>query len=107
MSDHARRPERAAAGGHPPGSPGPPMLDPWWAPEGAAALARTLGVDPLGDRHWKVIMACREEAARTGLPPDAATLSRLTGVDPAELRLLFPGDFARTLARIAGLHSPL
>lgn len=78
-------------------------LDPSWSPEDARTLARALGVARLEDHHWKVIMSCREEAARTGLAPGLREIERLSGFPASELQGLFPGEVASTIARIAGL----
>lgn len=83
-------------------------LDPTWAPEHAQAFAREAGLGVLGDRHWKVITTCREEAARTGHMPGLERIETLTGFDAGELHALFPGDFETIFTRIAGLtgHMP-
>jgi tRNA 2-thiouridine synthesizing protein E len=77
-----------------------------WTPETAEVLAREAGVDPLTDLHWKVIALCREEAARSGRPPDLRSLCDLSGLDGAALRRLFPDKPHRLAARIAGLPAP-
>jgi len=74
-----------------------------WSPEVATARARRAGLPALRPRHWKVIAACREEAARTGRCPRLERLSVLTGLAPPELLLLFPGEAEALVARIAGL----
>lgn len=77
-----------------------------WTPELAELLARGAGIDPLTDKHWKVIALCREEAARGGVLSDSSTIARLAGFDEVQLRELFPGDPVRLAARIAGLSHP-
>jgi len=79
------------------------LLDPTWTPELVPAIARTFGLNSLGDHHWKVIMSCREEAARTGHAPEIRELEVLTGFDAAELHRLFPGNFAVLVARVSGI----
>ena len=74
-----------------------------WSPEDATLTAARAGIAPLGDQHWKVIAACREEAARTGGIPQLSRLEVLTGFGPAELQALFPGDAVTVIGRIAGL----
>jgi len=74
-----------------------------WSPEDAVAAARCAGIARLGDRHWKVIAACREEAARSGRIPGLQRLESLCGVGAEEMHRLFPGDAADAIARIAGL----
>jgi hypothetical protein len=80
-----------------------PSLDPAWAPEDAQVLANEAGLEALGDRHWKVLTTCREEAARTGHRPTLQQIETLTGFDAGELHALFPGDFDALVTRIAGL----
>lgn len=79
------------------------ILDPAWNPELVPAIARTFGLHALEDRHWKVIMSCREEAARTGHAPQLREISALTGFDEQELHRLFPGDFVQLVAHVSGL----
>lgn len=87
--DRAGRPHRATR--------------PDWSPAEADAAARAAGIGPLGDRHWKILATCREEAARSGRAPGLARIEALTGVDDAELHVLFPGDAASLITRIAGV----
>ncbi len=77
-----------------------------WTPEIAGEIAREVGIDPLTERHWKVITFCREDAARQGKPPGLRRVARLSGVDSKELHRLFPEDPGRLTARIAGLPKP-
>lgn len=81
----------------------PRALDPAWNPEMVPAIARTFGLRTLEDRHWKVIMSCREEAARTGHFPPLGEIAGLTGFDEQELHRLFPGDFVQLVSHVAGL----
>lgn len=82
----------------------PPGLE--WAPDDVPALARAAGLGPLTDQHWKILSAFREEAVRTGSPPTQKRMFELTGLEPEELRTLFPGDSAALLARLAGIPRP-
>ena len=77
-----------------------------WTPEIAAAVAHRSGVDPLLDRHWKVISLCREWFAREGQRPDLQSLVSLSGLAVDELGALFGRDPVRQVACIAGLPSP-
>jgi tRNA 2-thiouridine synthesizing protein E len=77
-----------------------------WTPQVAESLARESGIEPLTDRHWKVIALCREDTARRRRPPTAERISELSGFALDELRRLFPGDPGETIARIAGLPRP-
>ena len=77
-----------------------------WSPEDAVAIARSVGLGPMGDRHWKVIAACREEAARTGSVPGPEQIEVLTGFSSGELHQLFPGPIVSLISLIAGLAPP-
>jgi sulfur relay (sulfurtransferase) DsrC/TusE family protein len=77
-----------------------------WSPEWADALARRAGVGSLGDRHWAVIAATREDTARRGRPPRLERIHELTGLAAGELERLFPGDAECLIMRIAGCDRP-
>ncbi|MHB8879612.1 MAG: TusE/DsrC/DsvC family sulfur relay protein [Myxococcaceae bacterium] len=77
-----------------------------WTPELAEQLAREAGL-ALTEAHWKVLAACREDAAQQGgLAPDLKRISRLTRVSLPELYRLFPRGPEKLAARIAGLPKP-
>lgn len=76
-----------------------------WTPELAEALAREAGI-VLGERHWKVLSCCREDAARAGRPPGLRRIARLSGVDLEELHRLFAQKPDKLVTRIAGLPDP-
>ncbi len=92
-----------------------------WTPEIAEELARETGLGGLTPRHWRVVLCCREAAAREGFAPDLCTVSRLAGLPPSELDRLFrrpssgpsgpfdslePFEPFQALTRIAGLPKP-
>jgi tRNA 2-thiouridine synthesizing protein E len=77
-----------------------------WTPEVAELLARNAGIDPLTDRHWKVIALCREDAARQHRQPGMRRLSRLVHYDAVELDRLFLERASELVPRIAGLSKP-
>ena len=78
-----------------------------WTPEVAEHLARVVGIDPLTDRHWKVIALCREDAARQRRQPDMRRLSRLAHYRAEELDRLFLERANELVPRIAGLANPI
>jgi sulfur relay (sulfurtransferase) DsrC/TusE family protein len=94
------------ARGSEPGAPHGTVTPSDWTPESADAAARAAGLERLGDRHWRVITRCREEAARTGRWVPLARIVELTGLDEADLGILFPGRPEASIARIAGLPAP-
>ena len=86
-----------------------------WTPEIAEELARETGLGGLTPRHWRVVLCCREAAAREGSAPEPGTVSRLAGLPAAELDRLFrrpspepsePFESFRVLTRIADLPQP-
>jgi len=77
-----------------------------WTPQLAEVLARRAGIEPLTERHWKVITFCREDAAREGQPPGLRRIAKLSGVDMKELYQLFPKGPGKLAAQIAGLPKP-
>jgi tRNA 2-thiouridine synthesizing protein E len=77
-----------------------------WTPEVAEHVARLAGIEPLTDRHWKVIALCREDAARQRRPPGMRRLSRLVHYGADELDRLFLERASELVPRIAGLSNP-
>jgi len=77
-----------------------------WTPEVADEIAREVGIEPLTERHWKVIAFCREDAAREGRSPGLHRIAELSGVDMKELYRLFPKGPGKLAVRIAGLPKP-
>jgi tRNA 2-thiouridine synthesizing protein E len=83
------------------------MTDPnEWTPQIAEILGREEGIDPLTERHWKVIHFVREEFQRSGEPPTLRTINKKSGVETKELYELFPKGPAKKVARVAGLGKP-
>lgn len=77
-----------------------------WTPGLAELVARAAGLDPLTDRHWKVIALCREDAARQRRQPGMKRLSRLVRYSAEELDRLFLDRASELIPRIAGLTKP-
>lgn len=77
-----------------------------WTPEVAEAIAAESGLQ-LTPEHWKVLNACREDAARSGgEAPGLRRLTALAGVTTKDLYRLFPKGPGKLAARIAGLPKP-
>lgn len=74
-----------------------------WTFEAAERLAEHEGLLVLTPAHWTVIVACREEFARTGRAPDAQALAAHSRVAERDMVRLFPGNTAALVARIAGV----
>lgn len=77
-----------------------------WTPAVGEAIAEEIGLAPLGERHWRVITFCREDAAREGSPPGLRRIAKLSGVSMKELYELFPKGPGKLAARVAGLPKP-
>lgn len=77
-----------------------------WTPEIGEAIAKDVGVWPLGEKHWTVITYCREDAAREGQSPGMRRIAKSSGVSMKELYALFPRGPGKLAARIAGLPKP-
>ena len=77
-----------------------------WTPEIAEEMARETGLGALTPRHWRVVLCCREAAARDGLAPDLASVAQLAGLPLAELDRLFRHRPFELMTKIAGLPKP-
>ena len=77
-----------------------------WSEALAEEFAREVGIDPLTDRHWKVIRFMRDTYLRTGQAPSIRTLGKESGVPVKDLYQLFPKGPAKLAARIGGIPKP-
>lgn len=77
-----------------------------WTPEIAEEMARESGLGTLTPRHWRVVLCCREAAARAGHAPDLFSVVRLAGLPLAELDRLFRHRPLELMTKIAGLPKP-
>lgn len=77
-----------------------------WTPAFAERRASALRLAPLGERHWRLLAACREETARTGGLPGLGDLARLTSLSGAEIARLFGAEPLAAIADLAGLRQP-
>ncbi|MEZ4416712.1 MAG: TusE/DsrC/DsvC family sulfur relay protein [Gemmatimonadota bacterium] len=83
------------------------MLNPdQWTPDVAADIARSVGIDPLTERHWQVIDFCRRDAAEKGTPPGVRRITKLAGVSTKDMYELFPKGPGILAAKISGLTKP-
>jgi len=74
-----------------------------WTPEIAEEMARESGLGTLSPRHWRVVLCCREAAARTGRVPDLFAVVHLAGIPIQELSQLFRPRPLELMTKIAGL----
>ena len=77
-----------------------------WSEELGIDIAREVGIDPLTDKHWKVIRFMRDRYLQTGTAPTIRTLGKESGVTTKELYQLFPKGPAKLAARIGGIPKP-
>jgi len=77
-----------------------------WNPEIAEELAANIGIQPLTERHWRVINFCRNDFMEQGEPPTLRRITAESGVPTKELYQLFPKGPAKKVAYIAGLKKP-
>jgi TusE/DsrC/DsvC family sulfur relay protein len=77
-----------------------------WTPEVAEEIARSVGIDPLTERHWAVIEFCRKDAAEKGEPPGVRRITKQTDVSMKEIYSLFPKGPGILAAKISGLTKP-
>ena len=80
--------------------------DPLWTPARAEDVARSLGVGPLLEKHWKVIALSREWHAQHGRAPRLRDVAAAVELTPRELTDLFRADPEMLIVRIAGLPDP-
>lgn len=74
-----------------------------WTPEIAEEMARESGLGKLSPRHWRVVLCCREVAARTGRAPDLFAVVHFAGLPLRELSQLFRPCPLELMTKIAGL----
>ena len=83
------------------------LIDPdQWTEDMAVELARAEGIDPLTERHWRVVHFMRSEYAAKGTGPTVRVLGKISGVSIKELYQLFPKGPAKIAAKIAGIPKP-
>lgn len=75
-----------------------------WTPSLAERRAAELGLAPLDEPRWRLLAACREEAARTGRLPDLAALARLTAMTETEIDRLFGRAALAAIAELSGVR---
>jgi dissimilatory sulfite reductase related protein len=77
-----------------------------WTEAMAPEIASAVGVDELGEDHWRVIKFMRAQYEQTGSGPTVRLLGKASGVSVKELYELFPKGPAKLAARIAGIPKP-
>ena len=77
-----------------------------WDKEVAEALAKTEGVDDMGDDHWKLVNYLREYYLEYGVAPMIRKLCKATGFKLKYVYELFPSGPAKGACKVAGLPKP-
>lgn len=77
-----------------------------WTPDIAEEMARETGLGTLSPLHWRVVLCCREAAARAGRGPDIFSVVHLAGLPLRELERLFRPRPLELMTKIAGLPKP-
>jgi tRNA 2-thiouridine synthesizing protein E len=77
-----------------------------WRDEIGIEVAKQVGIDPLTERHWKVVHYMRQQYLDTGSAPSIRALGKASGVPVKELYQLFPKGPAKLAAKIAGIPKP-
>jgi tRNA 2-thiouridine synthesizing protein E len=77
-----------------------------WDQDVALALAKTEGVDELGEEHWKVVNYLREYYLEYQVAPMIRKLCKSTGFKLNKIYELFPSGPAKGACKVAGLPKP-
>ena len=77
-----------------------------WTKEAAESLAKTEGVDAMGDDHWKLVEYIRDYYAKFGIAPMVRKLCKETGFKLKYIYELFPSGPAKGACKVAGLPKP-
>ncbi|MHC4598547.1 MAG: TusE/DsrC/DsvC family sulfur relay protein [Planctomycetota bacterium] len=77
-----------------------------WNEGVAADLAKTEGVEELGENHWKVVNYLREYYLEFNMAPMIRKLCKSTGFKLKEIYELFPSGPAKGACKVAGLPKP-
>lgn len=77
-----------------------------WDEAVAASLAKTEGVDDLGENHWKIVNYLRDYYLKFNMAPMIRKLCKETGFPLKEIYELFPSGPAKGACKVAGLPKP-
>lgn len=77
-----------------------------WDEAVAADLAKTEGVEELGELHWKLVNYLREYYLEFNMAPMIRKLCKATDLKLKEVYDLFPSGPAKGACKIAGLPKP-
>ncbi len=77
-----------------------------WDEEVAKDLAKTEGVDDMGEEHWKLVNYLRDYYLKFQIAPMIRKLCKETGLDLKKVYELFPSGPAKGACKVAGLPKP-
>lgn len=77
-----------------------------WDDNVAVDLAKTEGVDSMGDDHWKLVRYIRDYYLKFQIAPMIRKLCKETGFDLKYVYQMFPSGPAKGACKVAGLPKP-
>jgi TusE/DsrC/DsvC family sulfur relay protein len=77
-----------------------------WDENVAKDLAKTEGVDDMGEDHWKLVKYLRDYYEKYGIAPMIRKLCKETGFPLKYVYELFPSGPAKGACKVAGLPKP-
>ena len=77
-----------------------------WTREVAIDLAKTEGVEEMGDDHWKLVDYIRDYYAKFGIAPMVRKLCKECNFKLKYIYEMFPSGPAKGACKVAGLPKP-
>ena len=77
-----------------------------WDEEVAKDLAKTAGVEEMGEDHWKLVNYIREYYQKFGIAPMVRKLCKENGFKLKYIYEMFPSGPAKGACKVAGLPKP-
>ena len=77
-----------------------------WTKEVAADLAKTEGVEEMGDDHWHLVNYIRDYYQKFGIAPMVRKVCKESGFKLKYIYELFPSGPAKGACKVAGLPKP-
>jgi TusE/DsrC/DsvC family sulfur relay protein len=77
-----------------------------WDEAVAVSLAKTEGVEELGENHWKLVNYLRDYYMEYSMAPMIRKLCKQTGFSLKEVYEMFPSGPAKGACKVAGLPKP-
>ncbi len=77
-----------------------------WNEAVANDLAKTEGVEAMGEDHWKLVNYLRDYYLKFGMAPMVRKVCKETGFELKYIYELFPGGPAKGACKVAGLPKP-